>query len=186
VQPVLEGGGDPEVPAATPQPPEQLRLPLGVDPEALAVGGDQVDRAQVVDGQAEAAHGMPEPATQGQPADAGMADDPGRDGQPEALGGPVQLAQQDPAGGPGRAGRRVDPDRLEQRQVDHQPAVDDRMPGHGVAATPDRHRQLLLPGETDRLGHVVGPGAAADQRRPPVDGPVPDPPGLLVALLPGP
>ncbi len=42
---------------------------------------------------------------------------------PNALGGAVELAQQDPAGRPGGAGPRVDPDRLHQRQVDHQAAV---------------------------------------------------------------
>jgi hypothetical protein len=138
VEPVLEGGGDPEVAAPAAQPPEQLRLGLGVDPQPLAVGGDQVDRAQVVDGQAEPAHGVPEAAAQGQPADAGVADDPGRGGQPEPLGGAVQLAQQDSAGGAGRAALRVDPDGLHRRQVDHQPTVDDRVAGHGVPAAADR------------------------------------------------
>jgi hypothetical protein len=112
VEPVFEGGGDPEVAPAAPQPPEQLRLGPGVDVEGLAFGGDQVDRAQVVDGQAELAHGVPKATAEGEPADAGVADDPGRGGQPEPLGGPVQLPEQDPAGRPGGTGPRVDPDRL--------------------------------------------------------------------------
>jgi hypothetical protein len=186
VQPVLKGGDHPEVAPTTPQPPEQLGLGVGVHPQPVPVGGHQVHRQQVVHGQAMLAHQVAQPTTQSQPTDPGVADDPGRDGQPEPLGGPVQLAQQDAAGGPGDAGRRVDPDRLHQRQVDHQPAVHHRVPGHGMAAAPHRHRQVVFAGEADRLEDIVGPGAAGDQGRPAVDGAVPDPPGLLVALLPGP
>jgi hypothetical protein len=36
----------------------------------------------------------------------------------------------------------VDPDGLHRRQVDHQPAVDDRVPGDGVPAAADRDRQV--------------------------------------------
>jgi hypothetical protein len=72
VEPVLEGGGDPDVAAAAPQPPVQLRLGPGVDVEGLALGGDQVDRAQVVDGQAELAHGVAETAAEGEATDPGV------------------------------------------------------------------------------------------------------------------
>ena len=133
----------------------------------LAVGGDQVGPEEVVHGQAEPAHGVSEPAAKGQPADPGVADDPGRGGQPELLGGPVQLAQQHPPGGAGGAAA----------PVDHGVA------GDGVATAPDRGRQVALAGEPDGQGHVVGAGAAGDQGRAPVDGPVPDPAGLVVALL---
>ena len=149
----------------------------------LAVGGDQVDPEEVVHGQAEPAHGVSEPAAKGQPADPGVADDPGRGGQPELLGGPVQLAQQHPPGGAGGAAAGIDPDRLHQRQVDHHAPVDHGVAGDGVATAPDRGRQVALAGEPDGQGHVVGAGAAGDQGRAPVDGPVPDPAGLVVALL---
>jgi hypothetical protein len=166
-----------------PAAPQQLRLGVGVHPAPLALGGDQVDGDQVVHGQAVPAHQVAQPAAQGEAADAGVAHDPGRGGQPEPLGGAVQLAQQDAAGGADGALRRVDPDGPHQRQVDHQPAVDDGVAGHGVAAAPDRDRQVVVAGEADRPDHVVGPGAAGDQYRAAVDGAVPDPAGLLVALL---
>jgi hypothetical protein len=186
VEPVLEGGGDPEVPPAAAQPPEQLRLGLRVDAEPPRVGGDQLDGAKVVHGQAEPAHQVPEAAAEGQPADPGVAHDPGRDGQPEPLGRAVQLPQQHPTGRADRTGGGIDPDGPHRRQVDHQPAVAHRLPGHRVPAATRRHQQVVLPGEADRLDHVVGAGAAGDQRRPPVDRPVPDTPRLLVPLLAGP
>src|SRR4029453_1797971 len=46
--------------------------------------------------------------------------------------------------------------------------------------------QVLLAGEAHGHGDVVGAGAAGDQGRAPVDGAVPDPAGLVVALLPRP
>ena len=70
VQVVLERGGDAEVAAAAAQAPEQLRLRAGVDAQPLPVGGDQVDRAQVVDGEPVPAHQVPEPAAQRHSADA--------------------------------------------------------------------------------------------------------------------
>ena len=51
MQVVLESRRDPEVAAAAAQDPEELRLVIGVDPVPLAAGGDQLDRAQVVDGE---------------------------------------------------------------------------------------------------------------------------------------
>jgi len=99
------------------------------------------------------------------------------------LGGTVQVAQQHPAGGAGGARRRVDQDPLHRRQVDHQHAVADRVPGHGVPAAADRHLQVALAGEADGCHHVVGAGAAGDQRRPPVDRAVPELACLVVPLL---
>jgi hypothetical protein len=77
----------------------------------------------------------------------------------------------------------IEPDRLHQRQVDHQPAVAHRQPGDGVAAAPHGDLEIVIPGEADRRHDVVGAGAAGDEARAAVDGAVPDPPGLVVALL---
>ena len=142
-------GGDPEVAAAAAQPPEELRLGLGVDVHPLAVGGHQVDGEQVVHGQAVLAHEVPEPAAERQPADAGVADDAARGGEPERLGGAVELAPEEPAGRPRGARRRIDPDRLHQREVDHQPAVADGVTGDGVPAAAHRDEQVALPREAD-------------------------------------
>ena len=67
MQPEPEAGGDPEVAAAAPDGPEQVGVVLVVDLEDLAVGGDQLGREQVVDGQAVLADQEPDPAAEGQP-----------------------------------------------------------------------------------------------------------------------
>jgi hypothetical protein len=93
----------PKLPPPPRSPPQQLRLVLGVDPQPLAVGGDQVDGQQVVDGLPVPAHRVAQPAAQGEPADAGVADDPAGGGQPDLLGGPVELPPQHAAGGRDRS-----------------------------------------------------------------------------------
>jgi hypothetical protein len=110
VQAELEGGGDAEVGPGAAQGPEQLRLVVGVGPDPFAVGGDQLDREQVVDGQPMLAGDPPDPAAEGQPADAGVGDVPGRAGQPVGLGLTVELPEQGPAGRRGHPPVRVDPD----------------------------------------------------------------------------
>ena len=56
VQAVLEGRRDAEVPTATAQSPEELRIALGVDAHALGVRGHELDGKQVVDREPVAAH----------------------------------------------------------------------------------------------------------------------------------
>jgi hypothetical protein len=110
VQGQLEGGGDPEVGPGSAQAPEQLGLGAGVGPHPLALGRDQLDPEQVVEGQPVPAGQPPDAAAQGQAADAGVGDVPGRAGQPERLGPPVELPEQGAPGGRGQPAPGVDPD----------------------------------------------------------------------------
>ena len=64
------------------------------------VGGDEVDGAQVVDGEPVLAHEVPEPAAERQPADPDVTDRPAGGGQAVALGGEVELRPHQAAGGP--------------------------------------------------------------------------------------
>ena len=173
----------PKLPPPPRSPHSSSGSVAGVDAQAFAVGGDQVGGPQVVDGQPVPAHQMPEPAAERHPADPGGADRAAGGGQAVPLGGEVQLGPGQAAGGPRGPCRGVDRHRLELRQVDHDAAVADAVPHHGVAAAADRDRQVALAGEPDRLLDVVGAGAAGDQRGLPVDRAVPDPAGLGVALL---
>ena len=185
MQPVLERGRDPEVPASPTEAPEQLRLALGVDAQAFAGGGDELDTDEVVDGEAALAHQVAEPAAQRQPADAGVADHAARGGQPGGLRGAVELTPEDAACRPRGARRGIDGDRLHQRQVDHHAVVADGVARDGVTAAPDRDAEVALAREADGLGNVVGAGAARDQRGPAVDRAVPDAARLVVALFAG-
>ena len=96
-----------------------------------------------------------------------VGDQAAGDGQPERLGLVVELGPVSPAWARPAAGG-VDPDALHRREVDDQPAVAGGEPGDAVGAAPHRHHQPLAAGELHRADDVGGPGAADDQRRPPV------------------
>ena len=149
----------------------------------LAVGGDDVDREQVVDRQAVLAAQMTDAAVERQTGDARGRDDPARHGEPEELRLPVAVAPGRAALRPHRLRRRVDVDAAHLRQVDDEAAVVHRVAGDVVTAALDREEQVLLAGEVDGVDDVRGPGALHDQRRPAVDQPVPDRAGIVVALI---
>ena len=182
VGPVLEGGGHAEVAAAAAQGPEQVRVVFGAGHDDLAVGGDDLDRQQVVDGEAVLAHQPAFSAAQGQARDTGAGDHPAGGGQPMAGRRPVELFPGDPALRPYRPARRVDPDPFHRRQVDHQAAVGDGQAGHVVAAA---HRYLgrLLAADGDRVDDVRDGAAPGDKRGTLVDQAVVDQAGLLIARV---
>src|SRR5205085_11968539 len=98
-----------EVPAATTQPPEQIRVLNFADDDEFAVGGDHVARAQRVDRQPTLAHQMPDTAAEGEPAHTGMADDATGRGQPEYLASAIEVSTEAAALHPDGARRRIDP-----------------------------------------------------------------------------
>jgi hypothetical protein len=61
----------------------------------LPVRCHQIDREEVVHRQAMLAHEMPEPTAERQSANAGVADDAAGGGEPELLGGTVELTPED-------------------------------------------------------------------------------------------
>ena len=75
LEPELERGRDPEVPAGAAQAPEELGL-LGLGrADEPAVGGDELDGGQVVDREPEVALEAADSPAERQPGDAGVADD---------------------------------------------------------------------------------------------------------------
>ena len=98
----------PKLPPPPRRPQNSSGSRLGVDAPSLAVGGDELDGAQVVDGEPVAAHQVPEAAAERQPADADVADGPAGGGEPVALRREVELGPQHAAGRPRDARRRVD------------------------------------------------------------------------------
>src|SRR5688500_3422823 len=91
----LELRDDPEVTAAPAQAPEEIGVLVGTRRDELAVGGDEIHRDELVDGEAVLTHDPADPTAQGEPRDAGVRDDPRRDREPERLRLPVELAEQD-------------------------------------------------------------------------------------------
>ena len=159
---------------------------LGARPAHLPVGGDDLDCAEIVGGEAVAAADPAEATAEREAGDAGRRDDPARHDQPERLRGAVDV---DP-GGAGLhlhlAGRRIHLDLLVRREVDHHAAVAQRRAGDVVATAADRQRQAAVAGEPDALGDVTGVARPDDQGRAPLDHGVPDPARLGVAGVPGP
>ena len=108
VQLELEARRDAEVRARAAQAPEQLRLLVRGGPHETSVGRHELDRSKAVDRQPEPPLQPTDAATERQPGDAGVADDPDRADEPVLLRRDVELAEQRPAAGPGESPRRVD------------------------------------------------------------------------------
>ena len=133
MEPVLKGGGDPKVPAPALEPPEQVRVLLRVDLEERPVGGDDIDREEVVARQPVPAHEPPQSPTEGEAGDPGGADRAARGGQAELLGLPVELGPGRPGLGPHGTSARIDPDALHGGQIDDDAALAHREAGDAVA-----------------------------------------------------
>jgi hypothetical protein len=109
VEPELESRHDAEVTATTAHGPEEIRVFIRAGVPQCAIGGDDVDRKQVIDGKPEAAREPPESAAQRETPDArvGYASRGGHQAVCHGLG--VQVAQQAAAGHPRGALARIDP-----------------------------------------------------------------------------
>ena len=180
VGPEGEPGDDAEVAAAAAQRPEQLGVRVGVDLDHLAGGQDELQRDEVVAGQAVLAGEPADAAAEREAGHAGLGHDPGRDDQLVRRGRGVDVAEPAAAADVHQLALGVDGDVAQPGQVDGQAAVRHGLAGHVVAAAADRGREPVLAGHADRGHHVLGAGAAQDQAGPPVGHGVPELAGLLV------
>ena len=186
VEAELEAGHDPEVAAAATDGPEQVRVVVGVDPQALAVGGHDVGGEEVVDGQAVLAHEVADTPARGEPAEPDRAGvtEPGREAvfaRPPSSTPPAVRPASAHAVRPSTSMSRL----LHVPQVEDDPAVDDAVSGAAVPAAADRERQAGLAGEVDDVGDVVIVGWPGDGQRSAVDAAGHDRAGLVVRLVVG-
>ena len=156
---------------------------VGAHVQHPAVRCDEVDREQVVGRQPVRPAQPADAAADGQAGDSRVGDLAAGGREAERLRLAVELAPRQAGLGDCRLRRRIDMDALHRRTVDHQAVVHDRVPGDAVAAAPHRRRQTVLLRARDGREHVRGAGAAGDDGRPPVYGPVPDASGSLVARV---
>ena len=156
MEPELECGRDPEVPAGAPQTPEELGFVGRGRTHEAAVGGGDLDGLEVVDGQPEVALQAADAPTEGQPGDAGVADDAGRTNETVRLGGDIELAKERAAVRSGDAGPRIDHDTAHLGQVDDQAAVRALQPGGAVTPRLDDDLEIVLASEADRRGDLLG------------------------------
>ena len=131
------------------------------------------------------AHQPADPATEGEAGDAGRRDQTASHRQPERLCFVIELS-------PGHAtlhddalGIRVDPDPFHLGQVDDHSAVRGREPRQAVSTTPNGKLEILTVGELHGSDDVGDTGAADDERRTPIDHPIPDGARLVVARVGG-
>jgi hypothetical protein len=180
VQAEQERRDDAEVAAAAANRPEQVGVLVRARTDALAAGQHELGLEQVVDREPEGARQVPETPAEREPADAGGRDDAAGGRQSVLAGREVDLAPCAAAADAHGARLRIDLDVAQQREVDHDAVVARPQPGAVVPAAADGERQVVLARESDGPGHVLGPGAARDQRRPLVDHRVVDLAGLVV------
>src|SRR5581483_10172219 len=110
-------GDHAEVPAATPEGPEELGVLVGRGVHDLPRRRDHVGADEVVAAEAGLAGQPAEPAAQGETGDAGVADEPARHGEAVLLAGGIELSPPRAAAARGSLGGRVDRDLVHRAEV---------------------------------------------------------------------
>src|SRR5215211_8925011 len=112
-----------------------------------AIGSDQVNRAEVVAGEAVLARQEPEPATEDQARDADARTGPGGQGEVPIPETTVEIAQSHPCPDDRFAALAVDVDSVQSAQVDDQSIVEhrERLVAVPTGASAQRHALLARP-----------------------------------------
>ena len=147
--------------------------------------GDDLEGPDVVARQAGPPGQPAHPAAEGESTDAGVRHVAGGHSEPVLLGRPVERPEEGAALHDRPALSWVDADRPQGCQVDHQPAVGDRVAGRAMAAAPDADLEVVLGGGPDCRDDVANTRAPDDHPRTPVDDGVPDGSGLVVSRVAG-
>ena len=128
---------------------------------------------------------MSDAAAQREAGDPGVGDVAAGHGEPERLGGAVDLGPDRAALHGGALGGRVDVHLVQPAQVDHHGAIGDRVTGQAVPAALDGDPQPVLAREGDRGLDVREARALEDEGGAAVDVAVPDLARLIVARVLG-
>ena len=153
--------------------------------QQATVRGDDVRGHEVVAGHPGRPPHPAQPAAEGEAADAGLRVQPEWREQPEGRALPVDVGDQGTSLRPDGPGGRVDPDGAHRRQVDDEPTVEDRTPGHVMASSADGDAESLPLGEAHGVDHVGDALAGDDRGRHPIHGAVPDAARRVEVRLPG-
>ena len=179
----LEARDNAEIPATSPDRPEQVGVLRVARTPALAVRRHHIGGYEVVERHAVFPREPAEPAAEREPGDAGRGVD--ASGQDEAIGGRllVDIAKRGARLDPGGLGGRIDANRLHQGQVEQHGPLGDRMARDLVPAAADRDQEAILAGEVDGRANVGGPEGTDHEAGLAVHHRVPDGPGLLIPRL---
>ena len=156
VEAELEGRRDPEVPAGAAHAPEEFGLLGLARANEPAIGGHELDRRHVVDRQPEIPLQPADAATERQPRDAGVADDPTGHTSPWACA----ATSSSPRSAPPFTRATVSADRLRRLASGE---VDDEAPfatlARGAVATaPDGELEVVVAREAERGRDLPGLG----------------------------
>ncbi len=155
VQAERERRDDADVRAGAAHGPEQVGVLIAARPADDAVGGDDLHRQEVVDGPAEAAAEVAEPAAEGEAADADLREEPEDRREAVLLRRPVHVAQQGAAADGRRPRVRVDGHLPQTRQVERHGPRRERRAGDVVAAAAHAQEQALAARDLDHRCDVV-------------------------------
>ncbi len=174
---------DTEVPAATPDRPEQVRVVLLAGGDEFARRQHDLRRQKIVTGQTPLAVEPADAPAEGQTGDAGGRDHAARDSQAEDLRLPVDLS-------PGRAPLnayclvgRVDPDAVHVAEVEHQPPVDGAVTGDVMPTGSDGEQHPVLPSQVHTVDDVGFARAPDDETWPTIDREILDDPNVVVRRI---
>src|SRR5262245_28269500 len=175
--------GDHEIAASAAQAPEQVSVLGRACDQQGALSGDEVDRQEVVAGEAKLARQPAKTAAQCQAGNARIGDRASRGGQAECLGLAIEISPCGATFGAGCATHRVDADTAHASEIDHQSPLAYGVARSVVAAATYRHQNLVGACELHRHEHIGNPSATRNEGRASVDHPVPDLTGLVVAYV---
>ena len=181
----LEPGDHAKIAPRAAHGPEEIGVLDFAGPAHLTVGRDNLHGAELVHGHSEFSMERTEAPMQGQPADTGRADLPSRGDQIEQGGFAVEIAPGGASLGECGFAFGIDDHGPHLGEVDHHPAVVDRVAGHVVAAAAYREQEILLPRNVHRGHHVGGAVAAGDERRVAVDQPIANHAGIVIGGISG-
>ena len=185
VEAVRERRRDAEVPTAAAKRPEEIGMARVVDVEDVALCRHQLDREQVVRGEAVLGHQPAEPTAERVARDTRPGHGPSGHCEPVLGGRLVQFSPEDAALDLGGRLIGIDHDPFHLGEVDHHTTVGHGAAGHVVAAAADRDLEPRSERESQRCNDVVGRPAADDERWSAVDEAVVHGSGLLVACVLG-
>ena len=171
---------DAEIATPAAQRPEEVGVLLGARRQQLAFGADDLEREDVVAGQAMLSHQPADAAPEGQAGDAGPGDDTRGHRQAMQVRFAIDIAERRPALDPRRTPARVDENAPHPGQIDHDSVVAQRTPGDVVAAAPDGNQQVVRAREPDRMDDIGGSTAPDDHAWTLLDAGIPDPPRAII------
>jgi hypothetical protein len=180
LEPELEGSDDAVVPAGASDAPEELGLLGLARADNPAIGRHELDRAQVVDCQAELALQPADAAAEREARDTRVADDAGWADEAVGLRGDVELAEECAAVCPRDALRGIYGDAAHRREVDDEAAVAARVAGGAVPTGSDRQREVVVSTEPDGRCDFADRCRSHDGGRTKVVNSIPEAPRLVV------